>query len=100
MTRFGAELATLRDVEHELERFRQRVLVAALFTLLLLLLLALRLTYLQVWQYQDLLARAEANRTAVVPVVPKRGEIRDRNGVVLATNYTSYALQVTPSLVL
>ncbi|MGA1222721.1 MAG: penicillin-binding protein 2 [Burkholderiaceae bacterium] len=99
MTRFGAELATLRDVEHELERFRQRVLVAALFTLLLLLLLALRLTYLQVWQYQDLLARAEANRTAVVPVVPKRGEIRDRNGVVLATNYTSYALQVTPSLV-
>jgi penicillin-binding protein 2 len=99
MTLHSSELATLRDVEAELERFRQRLLVAAAVTLLLLLLLGLRLTYLQVWQYQDMLARAEANRTAVIPVVPKRGEIRDRNGVVLATNFTSYALHVTPSKV-
>ena len=99
MALYSSELATLRDVEAELERFRQRLLVAGAATLLLLLLLGLRLTYLQVWQYQDMLARAEANRTAVIPVVPKRGEIRDRNGVVLATNFTSYALHVTPSKV-
>ncbi|MEK9896178.1 MAG: penicillin-binding protein 2, partial [Burkholderiaceae bacterium] len=99
MALHSSELATLRDVEAELERFRQRLLVAAAVTVLLLLVLGLRLTYLQVWQYQDMLARAEANRTAVIPVVPKRGEIRDRNGVVLATNFTSYALHVTPSKV-
>ena len=79
MALYSSELATLRDVDAELERFRQRLLVAGAATLLLLLLLGLRLTYLQVWQYQDMLARAEANRTAVIPVVPKRG---DRKSVV------------------
>ena len=41
--------------------------------------------------------RAEANRIAVVPIVPNRGRIVDRNGVVLATNYTAYTLEITPS---
>src|SRR5574337_741573 len=37
------------------------------------------------------------NRTAVVPIVPMRGQILDRNGVVLATNYSAYTLEITPS---
>jgi penicillin-binding protein 2 len=32
-----------------------------------------------------------------MPVVPHRGEITDRNGVVLATNYKAYTLEITPS---
>ncbi|MBC7726794.1 MAG: penicillin-binding protein 2, partial [Microbacteriaceae bacterium] len=36
---------------------------------------------------------------AVLPVVPNRGLIVDRNGVVLATNYSAYTLGITPSRV-
>jgi penicillin-binding protein 2 len=35
----------------------------------------------------------------VVPVVPNRGIILDRNGTVLAANYSAYTLEVTPSKV-
>ena len=41
--------------------------------------------------------QAENNRIAVVPIVPNRGLIVDRNGVVLATNYSAYTLEITPS---
>src|SRR5690606_24358705 len=37
--------------------------------------------------------------TAVIPIVPNRGLILDRNGVVLATNYPAYTLEITPSKV-
>jgi penicillin-binding protein 2 len=41
--------------------------------------------------------QAESNRTAVVPIVPNRGIILDRNGVVLASNYSAYTLEITPA---
>jgi cell division protein FtsI/penicillin-binding protein 2 len=52
---------------------------------------------LQVLRHDDLARQAESNRTAVVPIVPNRGQILDRNGVVLATNYSAYTLEITPS---
>eukprot|EP01041_Mallomonas_annulata_P017576 gene17576-36109_t len=58
------------------------------------------MVYLQVVRHDDLLAQAESNRTAVLPVVPNRGQIVDRNGRVLATNYSAYTLEITPSRVL
>ena len=85
------------NVERELRRFRARVLVATALVLLAFLLLVLRLGYLQLWRYEDLLEQAESNRTSVVPIVPNRGVIMDRNGVVLATNYSAYTLEITPS---
>ena len=85
------------NVEMELRRFRARVLVATALVLLAFLLLVLRLGYLQLWRYDDLLEQAESNRTSVVPIVPNRGVIMDRNGVVLATNYSAYTLEITPS---
>jgi penicillin-binding protein 2 len=33
----------------------------------------------------------------VVPIVPNRGLIVDRNGVVLANNYSAYTLELMPS---
>jgi len=67
--------------------------VASLVMLLAFFLLALRLVYLQVIRYDDLNEQAESNRTAIVPIVPNRGLILDRNGVVLATNYSAYTLE-------
>jgi len=63
-------------------------------------LLALRLFYLQVVRYDELNAQAENNRTAIVPIVPNRGVIMDRNGIVLATNYSAYTLEITSSKVI
>jgi penicillin-binding protein 2 len=73
------------------------LLAAALFVLFCFGLLVARLVYLQVMRHEKLATQAEANRVAVVPVVPNRGLIVDRNGVVLATNYSAYTLEITPS---
>ena len=76
-------MTELRNVEADLARFRIRVLVASALVLLCFALLAGRLVVLQVVRHEDLKAQAENNRTAVVPVVPNRGLILDRSGIVL-----------------
>ncbi len=93
-------MTELRNVEADLARFRLRVLVLSAVVLVCFLLLAARLVILQVVRHEDLQAQAENNRTAVLPVVPNRGLILDRNGIVLATNYSAYTLEITPSKVL
>jgi len=90
-------MTELRNVEADLSRFRVRVFVASLVVLVCFLLLASRLFYLQVVRHTDLSEQAENNRTSIVPVVPNRGLITDRNGIILATNYSAYTLEVTPS---
>jgi penicillin-binding protein 2 len=92
-------MTVLRNVEADLSRFRVRVAAASLLVVFCFSLVVSRLAYLQVVRHQDLLEQAESNRTAVVPVVPNRGLILDRNGVVLATNYSAYTLEITPSRV-
>jgi penicillin-binding protein 2 len=92
-------MTELRNVEADLSRFRARVLVAGIAVVVCFLLVLSRLVYLQVVRHEDLLEQAESNRTAIVPVVPNRGLILDRNGIVLANNYSAYTLEVTPSKV-
>ena len=92
-------MTELRNVEAELYRFRNRVVIAIVVVLAAFSLLASRLVWLQVVRHEDLNEQAESNRTAVVPIVPNRGLILDRNGIVLATNYSAYTLEITPSKV-
>ena len=88
-------MTEFKDVELDLARFRTRVGAAAGFVLLAFGLLAARLGYLQVFKYEELAAQAESNRIAVAPIVPNRGMIVDRNGVVLANNYSAYTLEIS-----
>lgn len=90
-------MTELRNVEAEIRRFRLRLIVVGIAMLLAFGLVALRLYVLQIVRHDAFAERAETNRTAVVPIVPNRGEILDRNGVVLATNYKTYTLEITPS---
>jgi penicillin-binding protein 2 len=92
-------MTELRNVEQELGRFRTRLLAAAAFVLLAFGLLTARLLVLQVSRHDELSTQAENNRIAVVPIVPNRGIIVDRNGVVLANNYSAYTLEIMPSKV-
>ncbi|MGZ5181702.1 MAG: penicillin-binding protein 2 [Ramlibacter sp.] len=90
-------MTELRNVEADLSRFRARVLAASLVVLVCFLLLSMRLVYLQVFRHEDLNEQAENNRTSIVPIVPNRGLILDRNGIVLATNYSAYTLEISPT---
>ncbi|UHL62831.1 penicillin-binding protein 2 [Paralcaligenes sp. KSB-10] len=82
---------------HQKRRIVLRIWVAGVFALLCFGALLGRLWFLQVDRYEGLAARADQNRIAVVPIPPRRGEIVDRNGVVLARNYRDYTLEVTPA---
>lgn len=92
-------MTELRNVEIDLSRFRRRVLVASLLVLFAFSLLLIRLAYLQILRHEELNEQAESNRTSIIPIVPNRGLILDRNGVVLATNYSAYTLEISPSKV-
>jgi len=86
----------MRDLSRELERFHWRLAVCAAGVVLLFFVLLLRFFYLQVIQHDYYLTLAEQNRISIVPVVPNRGLILDRNGVVLAHNYSAYTLEISP----
>ena len=94
-----AGVTELKNLEAELSRFRGRLVAAALFVLVGFSLVAARLVWLQVYKHDELATRAEANRIAVLPIVPNRGLVVDRNGIVLANNFSAYTLEISPAVV-
>lgn len=90
-------LSELKNFQHEQYYFKRRLVFAGFVVVVLFLLLAYRLFYLQVIQYQHYQTLAENNRISVVPIVPTRGLILDKHGVVLAHNFFVYTLEITPS---
>jgi penicillin-binding protein 2 len=89
----------LRDHRRDLYLFQIRLAVAGAVVAGVFLMLLSRLFYLQVVQHDYYQLMAEQNRVNIVPVVPHRGLIVDRNGVTLASNYAAYTLEITPSQV-
>src|SRR3954468_15722395 len=87
----------LKNFHHEQYYFRLRLAIAAGAILLCFGLLAGRFFYLQMAKYDYFQTLAENNRISLVPIVPNRGLILDRNGVILAHNFFVYTLEVTPS---
>nr|WP_314898700.1 penicillin-binding protein 2 [uncultured Deefgea sp.] len=79
--------------------FQIRLIVAVLFILTMFGVLLGRFVWLQVAEHNRYLTLAEQNRISLVPIPPSRGIIRDRNGVVLAHNFSAYTLEITPSKV-
>lgn len=86
-----------RDSEGALSQFRLRVMVAAILVLVCFGLLLARFIWLQGVRHSHYALAAEDNRIAVVPIVPNRGLIIDRQGIVLAQNYSAYTLEINPS---
>jgi penicillin-binding protein 2 len=89
-------LAELKNHERELKRFQLRIGIAGMLVFVALALLFGRFFYLQVLRHDAYHAKAEDNRISIVPVPPSRGLILDRNGVVLARNYSAYTLEIAP----
>jgi penicillin-binding protein 2 len=90
-------MTEFKDIEQELRLFRRRIFAVSGLVLLCFGLLLARFIWLQVIRYEAYAAKAEDNRISVVPIAPNRGLIYDRNGVLLARNYSAYTLEITPS---
>lgn len=89
-------LATpLKNLDSELARFQGRLKAGVVFVALLAAALLGRAFYLQILQHEHYIERAESNRISLVPTAPHRGLILDRNGRILAENYSAYTLELT-----
>ncbi len=92
-------MTEIKNTEREIQFFHRRLLVLGVLVFICFTLLISRFIWLQIFKHDDYIAQAEENRISIVPVVPNRGLILDRNGVVLARNYSAYTLEITPSKV-
>ncbi len=92
-------LGELKNHERELYYFQLRIGVAGVAVLLAFAVLIARFFHLQVLQHDAYASKAEENRISIVPIAPNRGLILDRNGVVLARNYSAYTLEIFPAKV-
>ena len=92
-------LPEIKNPEREAYFFRRRLTIAGALVALALVGLFVRFFYLQVVQHRHYQTLAETNRIAIVPIVPNRGVIRDRNGLVLAQSYSAYTLEIQPARV-
>ena len=88
--------AELRNSERELQQFQLRIGIAGVAMLVAFGILLARFVFLQVMQHDHYRAKAEDNRISIVPIAPNRGLIIDRNGVVVARNYSGYTLEIFP----
>ncbi len=89
----------IRNAEVQQRQFSYRLIAMGTLVLVCFGLLIWRWSVLQIVRHDSYIAQAENNRTALMPIVPSRGEIHDRNGIVLATNYSAYTLELTPDKV-
>ena len=89
----------LKNYQNEQHNFKLRLGVLGFLVVIAFSTLAFRFYYLQVHRYDYYQTLAESNRISVVPIMPNRGLITDKNGVVLAHNFFVYTLEITPSKV-
>jgi penicillin-binding protein 2 len=90
-------MTEIKNSDREIHHFRMRLSALVVLVFICFGLLVARFVWLQVVKHNQYMAQAEDNRIALVPIVPNRGLILDRHGVVLASNYSAYTLEITPS---
>ena len=86
----------VKNVELETRIFKLRVILGCIVVLICFSVLFANLYNLQVISYDDYQTRSNENRIRVLPVVPQRGIIYDRNHVVLAENRPVFHLVLFP----
>jgi penicillin-binding protein 2 len=76
--------------------FNKRIIIAAVFIFLAFIIIIARNYHLQITNYQVYKEKAFGNSLKTAPIVPSRGKIFDRNGVLLADNKLAYKLVLIP----
>lgn len=90
---------TFKDHLRESHLVNTRLIVAGLLSVLIFTVIAVRLVYLQVVEYEHFDSLANKNRVNIEPLPPQRGLIYDRSGVVLAENIPTFSLELVPEQV-
>ncbi|PSB92470.1 Penicillin-binding protein 2 [Candidatus Pandoraea novymonadis] len=90
-------MTEFKNPQLQLQTFHLRLTGALWFVMICFFLLVVRFVYLQVFRHNQYSLQANENRVSIAPIVPNRGVIMDRNGVVLARNYSAYTLEITLS---
>ncbi|MFT5598370.1 MAG: penicillin-binding protein 2 [Gammaproteobacteria bacterium] len=84
----------LKDEHMETRLIRRRIILSALFILILLSVLLGRLYVLQIVDHEYFSTLSDNNRVRIKALPPARGLIYDRNGVVMANNLPAYRLEI------
>ncbi|NQY26672.1 MAG: penicillin-binding protein 2 [Piscirickettsiaceae bacterium] len=95
MSRFA-----LKDHFRESRVVNDRLIFAAIFIGILFIVVMVRLTVLQVVEYEHFNFLSDRNRVDIGPLAPQRGLIYDRNGVILAENIPTFSLELIPEKVM
>ncbi|RVU85830.1 penicillin-binding protein 2 [Leucothrix sargassi] len=88
------EKKILKNEKEEHQLFKSRAIAAAAIVFILLSVIGVRLFYLQVTNHEHLTQLSQENYQKNIPTPPVRGQIYDRNGIVLADNKIEYVLEV------
>ncbi len=86
----------LINAHEDFQRYYNRIRIAAVGAALLFFVLLGRYVWLQIIQRDHYHTLAENNRITLLPAAPARGAIYDRNGTVLAQNFSARTLEITP----
>lgn len=89
----------IKDHIRESRLFTSRAVTAFVAVVLTLLAIVVRMAYLQIAGHEHYTTLSQNNRVSIQPLAPTRGLIYDRNGVVLAQNLPTYALEIVPERV-
>lgn len=84
---------------YSIKSLNRRIIAVFVCVVFAMALVAGRLYYIQVVQGKDLQSKASDQWLRDLPLTAQRGEITDRNGVVMATSYSVYDIYIRPALV-
>ena len=92
-------LSPIKDHHSERRLFIGRVVLASVFSIVLLGTVIARLVQLQVFDHELFAEKSQGNRVRIEAVPPIRGLIFDRKGRVIAENLPAYQLELIPEQV-
>lgn len=86
----------LQNHQRESRLFSRRCYAIFAFIVFFILLILIRLVFLQVVEHKTYTDMSVHNMLRVIPIEPTRGLIYDRNGVLLAKNIPVFSLDIIP----
>ena len=92
-------LSPIKDHHSERRLFIGRVVLASVFSFVLLGTVIARLVQLQVFDHELFAEKSQGNRVRIEAVPPIRGLVFDRKGRVIAENLPAYQLELIPEQV-
>src|SRR6185312_14027865 len=90
----------IKDHQQEIQLISQRCITILVIMAILIVLLFVRLAYLQVTNHDHFTTLSQKNCLDLVPLEPTRGLIYDRNGILLAENVPVYSLDIIPNKIM